>query len=56
MTNQVPDPDQNPLLKVPYFDPKTGEGLDKFMEWLFDPEVDEAFEQAFPLDDEQNEI
>ena len=56
MTNQIPDPDQNPLLN-PKFD-LSGENPDVkgFLEWLFDPEVDEAFRQAFPIDEsEQSE-
>jgi hypothetical protein len=51
MTNQIPDPDQNPLLKSPRLNLETGEGLRSFLEWLFDPEVDKAFEQAFPLEE-----
>jgi hypothetical protein len=56
MTNQNPDPDQNPLLN-----PKFGLNTDTpdvkgFLTWLFDPEVDKAFQQAFPTDEsEQNE-
>jgi hypothetical protein len=51
MTNQIPDPDQNPLLKSPRLNLETGEGRRSFLEWLFDPEVDKAFEQAFPLEE-----
>lgn len=55
MTNQIPDPDQNPLLKPPSLNLETGEGLRSFLEWLFDPEVDEAFRQAFPIDESESE-
>jgi hypothetical protein len=54
MTNQIPDPDQNPLLS-PRFDLNTANGLRDFMKWLIDPEVDKAFQQAFPLESEQDE-
>ena len=64
MTNQnpeptspenAPDPDQNPLLN-----PKFGLNTDNpdvkgFLTWLFDPEVDEAFRQAFPLDESEQD-
>lgn len=45
MSNQNLDPDQNPLLN-----PKFGLNTDNpdvkgFLTWLFDPEVDKAFEQ-----------
>jgi hypothetical protein len=26
-----------------------------FLEWLYDPEVDEAFRQAFPIDESESE-
>jgi hypothetical protein len=49
------NPDNNPLLN-PKFDLKTQEGVKGFLGWLFDPEVDEAFRQAFPIDEsEQSE-
>jgi hypothetical protein len=49
------NPDNNPLLN-PKFDLKTHEGVKGFLGWLFDPEVDEAFRQAFPIDEsEQSE-
>ena len=52
MTNQIPDPDQNPLLNPKFL---VGENPDikGFLEWLFDPEVDEAFRQAFPIDESE---
>jgi hypothetical protein len=54
MTNQNPDPDQNPLLN-----PKFGLNTDTpdvkgFLTWLFDPEVDKAFEQ-FDRENDTNE-
>lgn len=54
MSNPEPfDPDQNPLLN-PKFD-LSGENPDikGFLAWLFDPEVDKAFQEAFPLDEEE---
>lgn len=50
MTNNI-NPDDNPLLKPPSLNLETGEGIRSFLEWLYDPEVDKAFEQAFPLDE-----
>lgn len=44
------NPDENPLLS-PKFDLDTPDGMRGFMKWLFDPEVDKAFQEAFPLDD-----
>lgn len=47
------DPDKNPLLRPPRLNLETGEGLKEFLEWLNDPEVDKAFEQAFPIADDE---
>jgi len=55
MTNQTPDPDQNPLLKSPRLNLETGEGLRSFLEWLFDPEVDKAFQETFPIDESEQD-
>jgi len=53
--NNAPDPDQNPLLN-PKFD-LSGENPDikGFLKWLFDPEVDKAFQEAFPLDESEQD-
>jgi hypothetical protein len=64
MTNQnpeptspenAPDPDQNPLLN-PKFD-LSGENPDikGFLKWLFDPEVDKAFQEAFPINESEQD-
>lgn len=45
------NPDDNPLLN-PKFDLKTQEGVRGFLEWLYDPEVDKAFQKAFPIAEE----
>jgi hypothetical protein len=45
------NPDNNPLLN-PKFDLKTQEGVKGFLGWLFDPEVDKAFQEAFPIAEE----
>jgi hypothetical protein len=52
MTNQIPDPDQNPLLNPKFL---VGENPDikGFLAWLADPEVTEAFRQAFPIDESE---
>lgn len=55
MTNQNPDPEQNPLLNPPRLNLETGEGIRSFLEWLYDPEVDKAFEQAYPLDESEQD-
>jgi len=46
------NPDENPLL-APKFDLDTPDGVRGFVEWLFDPEVDKAFREAFPLDESE---
>ena len=50
MTDNI-DPDSNPLLRAPKLNLETGEGVESFLAWLLDPEVDKAFQQVFPLDD-----
>jgi hypothetical protein len=55
MTNQNPDPEQNPLLNPPRLNLETGEGIRSFLEWLYDPEVDKAFQQAYPLDESEQD-
>lgn len=52
MTDNI-NPDDNPLLN-PKFDLR-GENPDikGFLAWLFDPEVDKAFQEAFPIDDNE---
>ncbi len=54
MTNQIPDPDQNPLLNPKFL---SGENPDVkgFLAWLFDPEVDKAFQEAFPIDESEQD-
>ena len=46
------NPDDNPLLN-PKFDLDTPAGVKGFLEWLFDLEVDKAFREAFPIDDNE---
>jgi hypothetical protein len=51
MTDNI-NPDENPLLNPKFL---VGENPDikGFLAWLFDPEVDKAFQEAFPIDDNE---
>ena len=46
---------QNELLNPPSLNLETGEGIRSFLEWLYDPEVDKAFQEAYPIDESEQD-